>query len=245
MHPKGMHYKPQPLKKKKAHMLISNYSIHHRTTILVVLTIIVITGMSAYMTLPRESAPDIEFPFITVVGSYEGASPSDIESLVTYPIERKLKNLTDVKKMESTSSEGSSVIFLEFEPGIDIDTALQKVRDKVDEAGPDLPDDMQDDPMVNEVSATEEWPVMYVNISGDVGLVRLKDIAEDMEEDFEGVRGVLGLAVLVGLLGWLWIWPYRGEVVQVGLIVQTSGDVQSSLDVQMSAVHRPRKHEGP
>ena len=180
-------------------MLITDYSIRHRTTILVVIVIIAIAGTSAYMTLPRESAPDIQFPYIFVSTYYEGSSPSDMESLVTFPIERKLKNLTDVEQMESISSEGVSIIILEFAPEIDIDTALQKVRDKVDEAKPDLPDDIEDDPQVEELSANEEFPVMYVNISGDVGLVRLKKIAEDMEEDIESVQGVLDAEVLGGL----------------------------------------------
>ena len=146
-------------------MIISNYAIRHRTTVLVLAFIITIAGLSAYMTLPRESAPDIEFPFILIMSHYEGASPSDMESLVTFPIERKLKNLTDVKETISISAESSSMITLEFEPDIDIDTALQKVRDKVDEAIPDLPADM-DEPATKEVSANDEFPVMFINISG-------------------------------------------------------------------------------
>lgn len=180
-------------------MSITDLALGRRTTILVICLIIVIAGMSSYMTLPRESAPDIEFPYMTVVTPYEGASPADIESLITYPIERKLTNLSDVEEMMSTSSEGLSIIFLEFDPSVDIDTALQKVRDKVDEAKADLPDDLLDDPAVNEVSASEEWPVVIVNVSGDVGLVRLKDIAEDLEDDIENVSGVLDAEVLGGL----------------------------------------------
>jgi len=179
-------------------MIISNYAIRQRTTILVLVVIILAAGLSSYLTLPRESAPDIEFPYIMVMSFYEGASPSDMESLVTFPIERKLKNLSDVKEMVSDSSEGSSMIWLEFEPEMDIDTALQKVRDKVDEAKQDLPSDL-DDPIVKEISSTEIFPVMFVNITGDVGLVRLKKIAEDMEEDIEGIQGVLDAEVLGGL----------------------------------------------
>jgi len=178
-------------------MIISDYSIKHRTTVIVLIIIIVAAGLSAYFTLPRESTPDIEFPFIMVMSHYEGASPSDMESLVTYPLERKIKTLSDIKKMNSTSSEANSTIFLEFEPDVDIDTALQKVRDKVDEARQDLPDDL-DDPTVKEFS-TEDFPVMYVNITGDAGLVRLKKIADDMEEDIEGIQGVLDAEILGGM----------------------------------------------
>jgi len=155
-------------------MLISNFSIKHRTTVFILIALIFAAGMMAYVSLPRESAPDIKIPFVSVTTMYEGASPSDIESLITRPIERKLKTLTDVKEMRSSSSEGMSSITLEFDPEIDIDTALQKVRDKVDQADPDLPEDLESDPMVKEISASEMFPVMFVVVSGDIGLVQLK-----------------------------------------------------------------------
>ncbi len=179
-------------------MIISDYAIKHKTTILVVIVIIIVAGMWAYVSLPRESAPDIEFPYIMVSANYEGASPSDMESLVTFPIERKLKNLTDVKQMSSVSAEGMSQIFLEFEPDVNIDTALQKVRDKVNESKQDLPGDL-DDPMVKEIATSEVFPLMFINISGNVGLVRLKKIAEDMEDDIEAIAGVLDAEIIGGL----------------------------------------------
>ncbi len=177
-------------------MLISNLSITHKTTVLILIAFIIITGTIAYVTLPRESAPDITFPFIMVFADYEGTSPSDMESLVTRPLERKLKTLTDMKKMTSTSMEGLTHIFLEFEPDVDVDTALQKVRDKVDQAQGDLPSDIND-PSVMEFSSSD-WPIMFVVISGDVGLVKLKKIAEELEEEIEGVRGVLDAEILGG-----------------------------------------------
>ena len=94
------------------------------------IVILIITGTIAYVTLPRESAPDITFPYLMVLSHYEGTSPSDMESLVTRPLERKLKTISDIKKMTSTTMEGSSQIFMEFEPDVDTDTALQKVKDK-------------------------------------------------------------------------------------------------------------------
>lgn len=171
-------------------MRISNFSINHRTTVLILLILIVIVGMMSYATLPREAAPDVKIPYILVSSHYEGASPSDMESLVTRPLERKLKTITEMKEMTSTSSEANSTVVIEFEPDTDIDTSLQKVRDKVNEAKQDLPDDL-DEPTVMEVSASDIFPVLFVMVSGDVGLKRLKEIAEDIEEDIESVRGVL------------------------------------------------------
>ncbi len=179
-------------------MRISNFSINHRTTVVILLILIVAMGMMAYLSLPREASPDIQIPYVMVSSNYEGASPSDMESLVTRPIERKLKTLTEMKEMLSTSSEGFSMITIEFEPDTNIDAALQKVRDKVDEAKQDLPDDL-DEPVVKEVSASDIFPVMFVMVSGEVGVTRLKEIAEDIEEDIEAVRGVLDAQVLGGL----------------------------------------------
>ncbi|MCL5271286.1 MAG: efflux RND transporter permease subunit, partial [bacterium] len=180
-------------------MQITNYCIRHRTTIMILIVLITVAGLMSYVTLPRESAPDIKIPLILVMTTYEGASPSDVESLITRPLERKLKSLADVKEMQSNSAEGISMIDLEFEPDYDIDSALQKVRDKVDQAKSDLPEDLENDPTVGELSASDLFPVMYVMISGDVGLVRLKKIAEDIQEEIEGVRGVLAAEIQGGL----------------------------------------------
>lgn len=177
-------------------MVISNFAITHKTTIIILMFFIIITGGMAYMTLPRESAPDITFPFIIVSSNYEGTSPSDMESLVTRPLERKLKTLTDIKQMTSTTMEGMSQIFMEFEPDVDVDTALQKVRDKVDQANGDLPSDLNA-PNIMEISSSD-WPIMFVVISGEVGLVELKKIAEDIKEDVEGVPGVLEAEIVGG-----------------------------------------------
>ncbi len=177
-------------------MLITNMSLRHRTTVLVLIVMIMIMGAYSYLTLPRESNPDIKIPMIMVITPYEGATPSDIESLITHPLERKLKNVTDVEEMISVSAEGLSHITLEFQPDINIDTALQKVREKVDEADQDLPDDLWDDPIVKEVSMDEQFPVMFINISADIGMARLKKIAEDMEEDLDQIPGVLDVDIL-------------------------------------------------
>ncbi len=179
-------------------MWISNFSITHRTMVVVFLILIVAGGIMSYRTLPREAAPDIKIPYIIVSSPYEGASPSDMESLVTRPLERKIKGISEIKEMRSTSAEGFSSVVIEFEPDVDLDSALQKVRDKVNEAKQDLPDDLEE-PTVKEASAADIFPVMFIMISGDVGLTRLKNIAEDLEEDIEGIKGVLEAETLGGL----------------------------------------------
>ncbi len=179
-------------------MTLSEFSIRHATTVLVLIIMIIIGGSYAYVTLPRESAPDITIPNIIVTTTYEGVAPSDIENLITNEIEQKLTTIGEIKELRSYSSEGASTIVCEFNTGIDIDTALQKVRDKVDESKSKLPADLEDDPMVDEINFAE-FPIMTVVVSGPVGLVRLKDLADDMADDFESVSGVLEANVMGGL----------------------------------------------
>lgn len=179
-------------------MTLPEFSIRNSTTVLVLIVIMIVTGWYSYVVLPRESFPDITIPNIIVSTMYEGVAPSDIENLITNEIEKKLTTIGEVKEIRSYSSEGASTIVVEFNAGIDIDTALQKVRDKVDESKSELPTDLEDDPVVDEINFAE-FPIMTVVISGPVGLVKLKDLADDMKDDFESVSGVLEANVLGGL----------------------------------------------
>ena len=178
-------------------MIVSDAAIRKRATVFVLLVMIVVFGIYNYVTLPRELAPDIPVPYIIVTTSYSGVSPADMENNVTVPLEKKLKGLQDVEELTSVSAEGISTISIEFLPEVDIDDALQKVRDKVDQAMPDLPEDI-DDPAVAEVSFSD-FPIMIVNVAGDIGLIRLKAVADDLEDRIESIPGVLDAAVIGGL----------------------------------------------
>ncbi|PLX99037.1 MAG: AcrB/AcrD/AcrF family protein [Desulfuromonas sp.] len=178
-------------------MLISDASINRRSTVLALMLIILLSGIYSYISLPRESFPDITVPYILVVTPYEGVTPSDIENLITHPIERKLKGLKDVEEVRSVSAEGSSMITIEFAPDVDIDNALQRVRDKVDQAKPDLPDDLENDPSVLEVNLSE-FPILMVSVSGDRDETLLKAVGEALEDRIEQVSGVLDVVLSGG-----------------------------------------------
>ena len=178
-------------------MKITKSSLMHQPVIFVLMSIVLIMGLKAYNTLPREASPSITIPVVVVSTAYFGVSPEDIETLITQPIEKKLKEITEIKEIRSTSSEGFSSIQVEFNPDIDIDEAVQKVRDKVDLAKPELPEDAED-PVISEINFSD-FPIMLVNISGEYGLVKLKKIAEDLEELFETVPGVLDVSITGGL----------------------------------------------
>jgi CzcA family heavy metal efflux pump len=176
---------------------ITNLAVDRSTTIIVLLIIISIAGVYSYAVLPRESNPEVIVPYINVTVTYEGVTPSDMESLVTIPIERKLTGLSDVKEITSTSVEGVSAIVIEFQPDTVIEDALQKVRDKVDLAKQDLPDDA-DDPTINELNLSE-IPIMLMSLTGNVGLPVLNEIAEELEDRIEAIPGVLDVQVIGGV----------------------------------------------
>jgi CzcA family heavy metal efflux pump len=178
-------------------MYVVDVAIQKRTTMFVALFMIFVFGLYNYATIPRELAPDINVPYIIVTASYTGVSPADMENNVTVPLEKKLKGLHDIEEIESVSAEGTSTISIEFLPDVNIDDALQKVREKVDQAKQDLPSDI-DDPLISEVSFSD-FPIMIINVAGDVGLIRLKAIADDLEEKIESIPGVLNASVIGGL----------------------------------------------
>ncbi|MGK7313562.1 MAG: efflux RND transporter permease subunit [Candidatus Longimicrobiales bacterium M2_2A_002] len=189
--PKGHHegeYRQFPL---------TNFSLRHRISTLVLLAIIAIMGMISYTRVPKEASPEITIPFIAVNVMYPGVAPKDMETLVARPIEEELNTIADIKELTSTSVEGYTSITAEFETGMDMDDALQKVREKVDVAKPELPADAEE-PSVLEFNLSE-FPIMNVNISGPYGLERLKEVAEDVQDRLEQIPMVLEVNLSGGL----------------------------------------------
>jgi multidrug efflux pump len=176
---------------------LTDLAIHHRLTVYVLMALIIVAGASAYTTLPVESFPEIEIPLILVSTSYQGVSPADMETLVTRPLETEIRGVSDIKEIRSTSSEGFSIIEVEFNPEVKIETALQRVRDKVDMAKSELPPDIDDDPRVEDVDLSQ-IPVIIISLSGDIGLVQLKEIGEDLKDELEALTGVNRVEVIGG-----------------------------------------------
>ena len=179
-------------------MIVSDTAVSQRISVLVLALIILIFGTYCYRVLPRESEPDITIPNVFVSTSYKGVASKDIETSITIEIEKKLKGLEGVKKIHSVSSEGLSSINIEFITGTDIDDALQKVRDRVDEAKNELPADLEEDPSVFEVNFSE-LPIVVFSLSGTCGIVCLKEIADDLKDDIEAIQGVLEAEVTGGI----------------------------------------------
>jgi len=179
-------------------MIANQYAVKRQVTVLALLVLLVIAGVYCYVTLPRESFPDITIPYVFVTTTYEGVAPEDMEELITIPIERKLKGIDDVEEIRSTSAEGLSTVAIKFLPKVDIDDALQKVRDKVDQAKNDLPAELEDDPVIKEVNFSD-LPVIRVVLSGPFSLRRLQNLAEDIQDHLESIAGVLEARITGGL----------------------------------------------
>ena len=178
-------------------MRIWDLAVDNRVAVYILMLIIVLFGAQSYISMPRESAPDITIPIVIIAVPYVGVGPADMEGLISQPLERELKSLKDVKKITSQSAEGIATISVEFNSGIDIDEALRRTRDKVNSTRSKLPTDILE-PIVREINFSE-FPIMYVAIGGDIGLARLKDIAKDMKEKFEAIPGVIGADISGGL----------------------------------------------
>ena len=178
--------------------LPTSWAITNKTSIYVLALLISILGLMNYYFIPKEQFPQVIIPYIIVNTPYPGTSPEDIENLVTRPIEKQLKSIADVKKMTSNSVPDFSSIVVEFDPNISIESAKQRVRDAVDKSKTDLPSDLPDQPQILDVDLSE-FPVMYINISGNYSLDKLKKYADIAQDKIEGVKEITRVDIVGAL----------------------------------------------
>ncbi|SMO77743.1 efflux RND transporter permease subunit [Solitalea koreensis] len=162
----------------------TSWSIDNKTSIYIITVIIAIAGIFSYNSLPKEQFPEVVFPQMYVATVYQGVSPTNIENLVTKQIEKQVKSIAGVKKVTSNSVQDFSNVIVEFNTDVDIAVAKQKVKDAVDKARTDLPNDLTHGPDVIEIDVSQ-LPIMNVNISGDYDLVKLKDYADQLKDRIE------------------------------------------------------------
>ncbi len=167
----------------------TNWAIDNRVSIYIATIFVCLAGIMTYNSLPKENFPEVVFPQIYVATIYPGASPTDIENLISKEIEKEVKSISGVKKILSNSVQSFSNVIVEFETDIDVDKAKQEVSDAVDRAKPNLPNDLKDDPQVIEIDISA-FPIMNVNLSGDYDLATLKKYAEQMQDAIEGIREI-------------------------------------------------------
>ncbi|MBN1198800.1 MAG: efflux RND transporter permease subunit [Bacteroidales bacterium] len=176
----------------------TSWAIDNQASVYVLTVIITALGLMSYFSIPKEQFPEIIIPTIIVNTPYPGTSPEDIENLVTRPIEKEAKSLADVKTITSNSVQDFSMIVIEFNPGLEVTEAKQRVRDAVDKAKSKLPNNLPSDPNIQEFDIAE-IPIMNINLSGDYDLQRLKKYAEEAQDQIEALPQVTRVDIVGAL----------------------------------------------
>lgn len=158
-------------------------------TVVLVMVALILSGFFAYVTIPKESMPEVDIPIFIVNVTYSGVSAEDAGKLLAEPIERQVNSLDGLRRMQTSASEGFASIQLEFRPGFDQDSALQSVKDAVDDAQPDLPPGA-DGPFVREIDMSM-FPILTVALSGQVPERELIRLGRQLSDRIETVSGVL------------------------------------------------------
>lgn len=193
----GADEKPKQAPKDARTFGLTNLALGNRTSALVLLAMVTFIGIASYLSIPKESSPEITIPMISIATYYPGVAPMDMETLVTRPIEEEVNKIPEVTDLTSTSDQGLSYIIAEFSSDMDMDEAMAKVREKVDLAKPDLPGEVEQ-PVLSEFNFAE-FPIMQVNVSGDYDLVQLKEVAEDVQDRLEQIPQILEVRLSGGL----------------------------------------------
>jgi len=178
------------MEKKFREFFATSWAIDNKISVYVLVFMISLFGLLNYYTIPKEQFPEIVIPMVVVNSLYPGTSPSDMENLVTRPLEKNLKSISDVKKITSRSVQNFSSIIVEFNTGVEIRDAKQKVTDAVDKTRKDLPNDPAFNlPTVMEIDLSE-IPIQYINLSGDIPLDRLKKYADEIKDQIETLKEI-------------------------------------------------------
>lgn len=174
------------------------WAVENKMTVYVITILITILGIITYSSLPKENFPDIVIPTILVTTINAGTSPSDVENLITRQIEKQIKSVANIKRVTSQSFQDASIITVEFTTGIEPSVAKQRVKDAVDKSRSDLPTDLTLEPSVIEIDFSE-FPIMNVNIAGDVSLERLKKYADNLQDKIEALKEIRRVDIIGAL----------------------------------------------
>ena len=207
---------------------LTSASLKNRTTVFFLTFLLIVMGVSSYISLPKDSYPEIEQPIVYIGTAHPGNAPLDIENLITRPLEKEINTISEVDNIKSTSVQDHSTIIVEFSPETAIEDALTKVKDAVDRAKPELPSDLKTDPNIFELNLSE-FPIMNINLSGDYSLEELEDYAEYLEDEIEKVaevskveiRGLDKKEVRIN------VDPYKMEAVKVNF-----GDIENAITAE-------------
>ena len=168
---------------------LSSWAVNNKISVYVIIAIITFIGINSYDSMPKESFPEVKQPIVYINTAYPGNSPVDMENLVSRPIEKEINTISGLKKLTSTNIQDFSIIVAEFELSVEGEKAVLEVKDAIDRAKIDLPNDLPADPSVMEMDFSE-FPVMNVNVSGEYPQNKLKEYAEYLQDEIENLSAV-------------------------------------------------------
>jgi multidrug efflux pump subunit AcrB len=199
-----------------------------------VLTIIIaFSGIMSYNSLPKESFPEIVLPMVIVSTIYPGTSPENMENLVTKPIEKQMKSIAGVKKITSNSYQDYSNVIIEFNTDVKPEVAKQKVKDQVDKAkAQDLPRDMPAAPNVMDINFSE-LPIMFVNVSGNFDLNKLKNYADKIKDRIEAMKEITRVDMIGALDREIQVNVdmYKAQAAQISI-----GDIERAIGYENKTI---------
>ncbi len=174
----------------KKRFALSDWAIDNSTIVFVIIAIILVGGISAFMTLPRENFPEIVENKVYISTVFPGNPSEDIEKLVTIPIEDEIRNISGIMDVQSTSFDDYGMIIVEFEDGVPLDQAKLDIKDEIDGVKadadwPTLDTGGKVEPSVFDLNIAEEQPILNVNLTGDYNIQQLKDFAEALQDKIE------------------------------------------------------------
>ena len=173
-------------KKAAREFKLTTLALNNKNTVYLGVFVLLLFGVISYFTMPKELFPEVNNPTVFVQTVYPGNSPEDIENLISRPLENELQSVQGINKLSSNSMQDFSMILVEFQTNVDIKEALVDVKDAIDNAKADLPDDLLSEPSAMNFDFSS-FPILNVNLSGDYSMVQLKDYAEYLQQEFERI----------------------------------------------------------
>jgi multidrug efflux pump subunit AcrB len=180
---------------------ISSWAVDNRVTVYILTLLIVITGVIAYVTMPREDFPEIIENKVYISSVFPGNSAEDVEKLIIKPLEKEVKNISGVEKITSNSFQDYGMIIVEFADKVTIEDAKTKIKDKVDVIKadtdwPNLDNGSKVEPSVFELNISEEVPILNINLKGNYTTQQLKKYGELLQDDIEEIKEVKKVDIL-------------------------------------------------